>query len=69
MRCPLVCWCHPSPQLMATHAVYLPALPLLPRSDAHALLTHQKGEVDAELAGVREALTAAQDALAAAEVG
>ena len=38
-------------------------------SDAHALLTHQKGEVDAELETAREALAQAQDALAAAEVG
>jgi len=37
-------------------------------SDAHALLQHQKGEVDAELEGVRATLSKAQDELAAAEV-
>lgn len=48
-----------------------PPCRLLPSacSDAHGLLTHQKGEVDAELATVRETLATAQDALAAAEVG
>ena len=37
-------------------------------SDAHALLSHQKGEVEAELESLREQLSTTQDSLAAAEV-
>jgi hypothetical protein len=39
------------------------------RSDAHALLKHQAGEVDGELESARQQLNQAQDELAAAQVG
>jgi len=37
--------------------------------DAHALVSHQKGELEASLEAVRQQLSDTQDKLAAAEVG